>query len=705
MLVNTQYFREDALYYEKHGRYDDGVKGSTYCRDWWRERARRCLEGYSVGGLSISGYHYFYLNFYRIQVVKQLYRVVTKSKEKHSRKVGERKESFPDFWDVDFAFFKVFDIAENGITEEDYKTLQTFYSDIRVHPNDRDGGRHMVYLKPRGVGASFKGSSMPLRNFCLIPKSRSFFIADHTDYLQVDGIWNKFSEGRNWLNTNAIGFSRLSQVKKSETDMHFRASYYNEKGDEVGYMSEVIGVSLNKNWQKARGKRGKLILWEELGKFSNADRAWEVARPSVEELDVNFGTMLGFGTGGVEGSDFESLRKMFFNPFDFNIIALENVYSDINYADTYCGLFTPAYYNIQYKDENGNSKRKEAQEVLDFERKRAEASKDPTLAPRKKAEMPYTPEEAVLNTNKNIFLSETLKQHKDYVEKKRTFESFGSTVELFRSKEGQVEYRINRDLKPIYEFPHRNKYLDFEGGVVMYDQPFKIGGAVPKNLYIIDVDAYRHDVEVDGSHSGSLGAIYVYMNTNNFTRTKGDLIVAQYVARPKSQEDFNRILFELAELYNAKIAFENDEPGDIIGYAKRHKKIKWLEEEFELAFDESLTSKKSTKRNFGMRMGSGKNNKRKNQGDLLLKEWLYTVRYTDENGKDYLNLHTIHDLGLLQEFMGYNPDGNFDRISAMRVNVYHQQELLYNQIAPSSPNRNKSNKSGFFKRNLFTNNQ
>ena len=246
MLVNTEYFREDAAYFEKHGRYDDGVKGSEYCRAWWKERKRRCLEGYSSGGLYISGYHYFYLNFYRIQLVRKTYGKVFKDKAKHARKVGERTESFPAFWDVDFAFFRVFDIAENGITNEEYKALQSFYSDIKVHPDDRTGGRHMVYLKPRGVGASFKGSSMPLRNYSLIPNSKSYFIADHSDYLNVDGIWNKFSDGRSWLNSNTVGFARTSSVKNSETDMHFRASTKNASGVEVGYMSEVMGISLNK---------------------------------------------------------------------------------------------------------------------------------------------------------------------------------------------------------------------------------------------------------------------------------------------------------------------------------------------------------------------------------------------------------------------------------------------------------------------------
>jgi len=72
----------------------------------------------------------------------------------------------------------------------------------------------------------------------------------------------------------------------SNTSTHRKASMLvtDEFGNkiEAGYKSEIIGVSLKDNPGAARGKAGKLIVFEEAGSFSELAAAWNVARPSVE---------------------------------------------------------------------------------------------------------------------------------------------------------------------------------------------------------------------------------------------------------------------------------------------------------------------------------------------------------------------------------------------------------------------------------------
>ena len=41
------------------------------------------------------------------------------------------------------------------------------------------------------------------------------------------------------------------------------------------------------------------------------------------------------------------------------------------------------------------------------------------------------------------------------------------------------------------------------------------------------------------------------------------------------------------------------------------------------------------------------------------------------------NYHKIYDIGLLEEFIKFNPDGNFDRISALIVGIYFQKEIEF----------------------------
>ena len=139
----------------------------------------------------------------------------------------------------------------------------------------------------------------------------------------------------------------------------------------------------------------------------------------------------------------------------------------------------------------------------------------------------------------------------------------------------------------------------------------------------------------------------------------------------------------MAQFYEAEIAFEADEPGDVVGYAKRHKLLNYLADEFELAFDETLkSSSMGTTRKFSMKMSSGPDNRRKKQGDIFIKSWLYQVRRTRPDGTEVLNLHTITDLGLLNELCEYSLEKNCDRVSAFRIGMYHQQELMYNEVTP-----------------------
>ena len=68
--------------------------------------------------------------------------------------------------------------------------------------------------------------------------------------------------------------------------MHKRASYLKlNKGvqTELGFGSEIIGVTFKSNPDKGRGKRGKLIIWEEFGKFPDGLIAWNIMLRSMAQ--------------------------------------------------------------------------------------------------------------------------------------------------------------------------------------------------------------------------------------------------------------------------------------------------------------------------------------------------------------------------------------------------------------------------------------
>ena len=261
-ILNTDKFRPAAVHFTKYGYYTTAPKGTTAFYDYWDEETKRCLNGYDTGdGDRISGYFYFYLNYCPI------YRLINNATTGKS----ERIKDFPVFYDYDKAYFDALEEAE------------------RV-------GKHLVVIKKRGAGYSFKGGSMLCRNFYLIPGSKSYAIASEQEFLIKDGLLTKAWEIMDFVDEHTAWYKKRQKVDKST---HKRASAVVDKEGvkvEIGYKSEIIGVTLKNDINKAVGKRGKLILWEEGGKFSGLKTAWLKARPSVEDTDHKaFGLMVAYG--------------------------------------------------------------------------------------------------------------------------------------------------------------------------------------------------------------------------------------------------------------------------------------------------------------------------------------------------------------------------------------------------------------------------
>jgi len=125
------------------------------------------------------------------------------------------------------------------------------------------------------------------------------------------------------------------------------------KSTEQGYLSSITGVTLKNDPERIRGTRGRLVLWEEGGKFPNLLTAWRVEQPAVETDDgVAFGLMIAFGTGGTEGGSFDGLKDLFYKPDAYNVLGFPNIWDD-NAESTKCGFFVPSWANMESTDDNG----------------------------------------------------------------------------------------------------------------------------------------------------------------------------------------------------------------------------------------------------------------------------------------------------------------------------------------------------------------
>ena len=739
-FTNINDIRELAIYYQKHKEYpyydeyfdlytelnegrkrgepeiipkiEDMSYGAQQFAIHW---IKRFVNGTSIGGTYYTGEHLFYLNVCQIERVITNDTGIFKDNSKKARKVGIRDAGFPDFWDEDYKYYSQVDIARWGtriLKDQEGNDLETHveaYNRIYGHVDtgliiDEDnlsGGLNHLYLKPRGVGFSWKLGNWNDYNLYLIPNTHNFIFADNTEYLgDKDGIMSKFNKIRGFIQ-DKCWFLRKNFYKQSMTDYSFATGYKESVGgSEVikGFNSSVNGIPVAGDSDKGRGKRGN-CSFEEFGSFPKVGETWQKADPSVNEYDVIFGQIRGGGTGGGTGEGYADLEQMTYDPKSYRIIRSKNIWED-SYRGDGIAMFTPAYINITYKDNQGNSLVAESKKIMDEEREKKKLSPDPTVYTNHCAEKPYVPNEAFNAVGNNIFPIDLLKAHLadlKHTNRDKDLCRYGD----FIIGETGIKFKAELNKYPYEAYPV--KAGDKEGCVVILSEPYKENGKIPANLYIIAVDPYSDEEATDSPSIGSFG---VREQINTKTRAKGGIEVCWYDGRPEGfdgQDRFCRRLFYAAEYYNAKIVIENNEKGNIIHWAKTHKDTKgrpfteYLHEQLALGYDVKIATKANMKREFGLHMTEG----RKRQGIKDYQEDLLTPRgeriNADGSVKILRNLNFIYNRGLLQEAISFNGK-NADRISARIVMMFALKEF---EAKGSRIGNNRTRQDSFFSKPLF----
>ena len=95
---NPDWFREPAITKEATGKYCSYEVGGPYYAKYWVEQNRRCKEGYTYNGYTITGDNYFYLNFYRMSSPVQL-------KNNSKLRITVRNDAFPMFIAEQYKYF------------------------------------------------------------------------------------------------------------------------------------------------------------------------------------------------------------------------------------------------------------------------------------------------------------------------------------------------------------------------------------------------------------------------------------------------------------------------------------------------------------------------------------------------------------------------------------------------------------------------
>ena len=452
--------------------------------------------------------------------------------------------------------------------------------------------------------------------------------------------------------------------------------YKNPNGNQMGSLNAVMGLSVKSDEGKIRGKRG-VILFEEMGNYPNFKQVWDNTRDSVKEGSHVFSQLYGVGTAGDEASDFSGVRTILYNPTAYEVYALDNVYDRVGKGAKKFAYFFPSYISrAGCMDKDGNSDVVKALMEILMERYMVKQGGDPGSLLSRVAQMPITPEEAILKVQSKKFPSVMINERLRQLDSDPRAYDDVYVGTLILSADGRVEFRSTEDI-PIREWPVDNSA---RGAVEIFEMP---PDRVPPQRYIVGVDP----VDNDEAESNSLFSAFVF---DLFT----DKIVAEYTGRQAFADDNYEIVRRFCIFYNATCLYESNKKGMYSYFAKM--RCVWMLADC----PEYLRDRQMVKYSmFGSSAkGVSVNAAINSYATDLLRDWMMKTQprtIKDERGEEHVeqipNVYFIRNRALLQEAIGYGPTANTDRISAMsQVMLYREHFIVLYGGSPSSGSEKSS---------------
>lgn len=649
-LHDTDKFRQAAIFFQQHGCYTLAPRGTTDYNKYWEQETDRCINGYTApDGEGITGYNYFYLNYSPIMRLKE---EEYTDREGNLRKRRQRILEFPSFWDYDYYYFCAIEQAE----------LE---------------GKHMAVLKCRQRGYSFKGGSMLVRNYMLIPGSKNFAIASEQKFLIGDGLLTKAWQIMDFLDKHTEWAKQRLVSTRMERTSGYKITDEFGKQTEQGYLSSITGITLKNDPERVRGTRAKLVLWEEGGKFPSLLDAWRIEQPSVETDDGKaFGLMIAFGTGGTEGASFEGLKELFYKPKSYNVLSFPNIW-DEGRENTECAFFVPAYSNLEsfdddgnqvYMDRDGNSyKEKAIENLIDQRNKVKDGGASQQSIDRFISERPIRPSEAVLELGKNIFPRKLLMDQLTRIRTNKKLQSMKHIVDLEWDGNGQVK-ATEKPSGDITNYPLK-KGDKPHGSVVIWEYPVK---DPPLGLYIGGCDPYDHD----DSFTNSLGSTFIFKRVRA-GEAWTDVIVAEYSGRPDTAEEYYENVRKLLTFYNARLLFENERKGIYPYFTNKHCDYLLADQPDKIISEVFKDSKVQR------RKGCHMTKQIRAYGEGLILEWLL-----DEFEEGHPNVERVYSEPLIEELIENDGVRNVDRVIALCMVMIYREELYQLKVS-SAKEQNK----------------
>ena len=631
---NPNWFTEARETYEKTGKYCAYLPGSKKFREFWKEQYKRCKYGMTVNGYTITGFHYFFLNYYTLPLVTKV------------QEAGKgRPEGFPSFTVAQYIWFHYLALC--------CKLL-----------------KNAALMKARGIGFSEINAAMAAAEFTVIRESNTVITCHDEGKLRktLKKAWHALA----FLDKNTQGgMSKNKQIKNTDLEKTSGA-YIMDHGTKIptGWQSTILGIVAD-DPQKIRGDRADFLLYDEAGSWPGLETAVTQGEALVEIGGVRFGVMVFGGTGGDKGTNLEGLRKIYYNPLEQNVLPYRHHYTEGGEV-VETGFFIPAYQQMyEYLDSRGWCDPEKTKPIL--QSKRNAKLNNPKAYLEHCAEYCWTAEEAFAQEGQNKFnkalIAEQLTRIRAlkigprpqagrlmpiYKNDKCKFKE----IENFRwipdqlSKLQILEHPIWSDLYREQQNKERQKA---EAAGKNYEEDTQVYETM-QDLYIAGIDGIDIGQAQTSKDTKDPSDFCIVIKKRAFGMQE-PTIVAMYKDRPQDINTAYKIAMCICKYYNAKINVEATRIG-LLNWAKKEGLLSYF-----------MRRPRATLAD--IRSGNTKSYGTPATGAIIEMQTDLVATYVE----DYS--HNIWFEEILDELQKYNPENKrkFDIVAALGMVELADQEL------------------------------
>lgn len=529
------WFTQAREVYLRTGHYTQYGRNTKAYADFWDQEYYRCQDGMTVNGYTITGDHYFFLNYYQLMDLNS------------AKKAGTaRQAAFPSFFVAQYIFFHYVELA-------------------------RRLGMNVCLMKARGVGFSEINASMLANAYNCRKYSRNL-IAAHSDK-HLDTTLDKIWKALNWLNDNTDGgFFKLRQA--SDTQRLKRASYYkiiDGQKIEDGWMSQIQGIVADEP-SKLRGERVDLLIFEEAGSWPGLKKAYIQGQALLSIQGSKFGCAILGGTGGDKGTSLEGLRDIYYDPEAYEVLPYRHNFT-ANGEYIKSGFFIPANSLVNtpdYMDSRGYTDPSKGKKYFDaFRAKMAKSPKDLLIY---SAEYCYTAEEAFSQEGQNQFDQTIIAEQLTSIKVTKqcpTIQTGNLSYIYLTGKERSLstvagyKWEINPGGKihilehPIWTSEYQAQQEELRKAAERLGQNYEpsVYTSELNNLYVAGIDSIDIGMEETSDNTDNPSKFAIIILKRQFG-VQDPVPVAYYMDRPDHVRDAYKIAMCLVNYYQAIVNIE-----------------------------------------------------------------------------------------------------------------------------------------------------